>query len=100
MTGLIGDGTGDGEIVVMVKPLWLITTGLISTSPVMMIVPVRSLMGTRASGGNIGTGNRCTRLMKLSGRSSSLLGIVTTTFFGSTATANVSPTSLSPASLM
>src|ERR1700728_4822771 len=87
-------GGAVGLIVVMVNPLWLITTGLISTSPVRIMVPVRSLICTFASVASIGTGRRKTAEMKLSGRSRSAAGIVTTTFFGSTAVAIVSPLSL------
>jgi len=57
-------------------------------------VPVLSLIRTRASLGSSGTGSRSTLEMKLSGRSRSLSGICTTTFFGSTATAIMSPLSL------
>jgi hypothetical protein len=53
-TGRCGVGIGSGLIVLIVRPLWLMTTGLISTSPVMIIVPVRSLIWTRASVGSSG----------------------------------------------
>src|SRR4051812_4355264 len=96
--GFRNDGCGTGVIVVIVRPLWLMTTGLISTSPVTIIVPVFSLICTFASDASIGTGKRRMAEMKLSGRSRSVAGIVTTMFFGSSAVAIVSP--VSPASLI
>src|SRR5258705_12481186 len=91
MSGVRGVGVGAVLMVVMFRPLWLMTTGLISTSPVMMMVPVFSLISTRASVGSIGTGRRCTREMKPAGLSRSLAGRLTTIFFESTAMASVSP---------